>query len=61
MLNKRNKRPKTHISDITRKTSLKTYKHNKRSYMVHTGPALQGNKEHNMNKNERELKKKKKK
>lgn len=60
MLNKRNKRPKTHISDITQKTSLKTYKHNKRSYMVHAGPALQGNKEHNMNKNERELKKKKK-
>ena len=67
MLNKRNKRQilnggKKHISDITRKTLLKTYnKHNKRSYIVHTGSTLQGNKELNMNKNEKEFIKKKKK
>lgn len=66
MLNKRNKRQilnggKKHISDITWKTLLKTYnKHNKRAYIKHTGPALRGNKEHNMNKNEQEFIKKKK-
>lgn len=67
MLNKRNKRQilnggKKHISDITQKTLLKTYnKHNKRAYIKHTGPALRGNKEHNMNNNEQEFIKIKKK